>query len=76
MKPTRKRDTEKNSQTVIQSVGRSVSQSVSESISGHASLQYRRIFGKRTLSTSSRNLKAEEGWGEIDNSTKEMVEIE
>ena len=25
------------------------------------SLQYRRIFGKRTLSTSSRNLKAEEG---------------
>ena len=29
------------------------------------SLQCRRIFGKRTLCTSSRNLKAEDGWGEI-----------
>ena len=33
------------------------------------SLQCKRIFGKRTLSTS-RNLKAKEGWGEIDISTK------
>ena len=40
-------------------------------------MQFRRIFGKRTLSTSSRNvwslswvLKAEEGWGEIKISTK------
>ena len=38
------------------------------------SLQCRRIFGKRTLSTSSRNLKAEEGWGEIDIPTKGVVD--
>ena len=38
------------------------------------SLQCRRIFGKRTLSTSSRKLKAEEGWGEIDISTKGVVD--
>ena len=37
------------------------------------SLQCRRIFGKQTLSISSRNLKAEEGWGEIDISTKGVV---
>ena len=35
---------------------------------------YRRIFGKRTLSTSSRILKAEEGWGEIYISTKGVVD--
>ena len=38
------------------------------------SLQCRRSFGKRTLSTSSRNLKAEEGWGEIDISTEGVVD--
>ena len=38
------------------------------------SLQRRRIFGKRTPSPSSRNLKAEEGWGKIDISTKGVVD--
>ena len=45
------------------------------------SLQCRRIFGQRTLSTSLRNvwslswiLKAEEGWGEIKISTKGVVD--
>ena len=39
------------------------------------SVECRLIFGKRTLSTSSRNLKAEEGWGEIDIfSTKGLVD--
>ena len=40
----------------------------------NSSLQFRRIFGKRTLSTL-RNLKAEEGWGEIDISTKGVVDL-
>ena len=45
------------------------------------SLQCRRIFGKRTLSTSSRNvwslswiLKAEEGLGEIEIFTKGVID--
>ena len=44
-------------------------------------MQCRRIFGERTLSTSSRNvwslswiLKVKEGWGEIDISTKGVVD--
>ena len=40
----------------------------------NGSLHCRRIFGKQTLSTSSRNLKAEKGWGEIDISTKGVVD--
>ena len=46
-----------------------------------SSLQCRRIFGKRRLNTSSRNvwslswiLKAEEGWGEIEISIKGVVD--
>ena len=44
------------------------------SVDVFSSLQCRHIFGKQTLSSSSRNLKAEEGWGEIDISTKGVVD--